>query len=135
MGGLVMLKTCITVGVMTASAAASYAFGAEQTAERQPVPAALDLKAPKIGEIFTPEQIEAVLARAIDPALEHIEVEALPLGDLPLEDEGAALAEEVARTVAWLIFGSRANPVPDATDSHRPPPPLATNYNAAFKSP
>jgi hypothetical protein len=122
-----MPKTCITV--------ASCAFGAEQKPERERAPAALDLKAPKIQEIFTSEEIEAALARAIDPALEYIEVEALPLGDLPLEDESAALAEEVARTVAWLIFGSRANPVPDATDSHRPAPSLATNYNAAFKSP
>jgi hypothetical protein len=130
-----MLIACIRVGVMMAIAATPCgAIGAESTPARER-PAALELKAPKIHEVFTPEQIEAVLARAIDPALEHIEVHALPLGDLPLEDESTALSEDVARTVAWLLFGSRANPAPDATDSHRPPPALATNYNAAFNSP
>ena len=103
----------------------------------------LDLKAPEIGKIFSLDQINAVLARAVDPALEFIEVEALRLGDLPLDDNSAAPAQRLARTVWWLFapqestatFQARVNQPPDATDPQRPAPFVQTNYHASFDQP
>jgi hypothetical protein len=125
-----------TVGLIAALVFAGDGLAADLSVQPQAAhESALDLSAPDIRRIFTLEQINAVLARAIDPALEHIEVEALPLGDLPLEDRSATATETIASTVVWLLFGPRVNPTPDATDPQRPAPTLQALHHAAFDPP
>lgn len=138
-----MLKRLVTTGSMLAIAVLPCAsFAAETAPERSTAanPRPLDLKAPEIGKIFSLEQINAVLARATDPALEHIQVEALRLGDLDFQDESAPPAQRIASTVVWLLtpsptFAAVANPKPDATDPNRPPPYLQASHHAAFDAP
>ncbi len=130
------MRRLITTGLISTLVLASGVVAAEPNTQSQTASEpALDLKAPSIRRIFTLEEINAVLARAIDPALEYIEVEALPLGDLPLEDNSAGAAETVAGTVVWLLFGPRYNPTPDATDSYRPVPTMQAQHHAAFDPP
>ncbi|HEY8540482.1 MAG TPA: hypothetical protein VIL28_16590 [Steroidobacteraceae bacterium] len=89
----------------------------------------LDLKAPDIRKIFSPEQIDAVLSEAKDPTLEHIEVEALPLDDLPQRDTGDPAAERILRRgLSWIApRENRVSRPPDATSPDRPPPPMHSN--------
>jgi hypothetical protein len=100
----------------------------------------LDLKAPEIGKIFSLAQINEVLSRAVDPALEFVEVEALRLGDLPAEDTSATPAERLARTALWLFapsatFAANERTAPDATYPLRPAPYLLANYHPSFEQP
>jgi hypothetical protein len=138
-----MLKRVLTTSVIVMSAVLPCTLSAAESAPTRANPTpprALDLQAPKIGKIFSLAQINAVLSRAVDPSLEHVEVEALRLGDLPLEDNSASPAESIARTVAWLFLPASTiaaveRPAPDATYSHRPDPFLEANYHASFDQP
>ena len=146
-----MLRKQMT-GWMLASAlipcalnAAEPATNAEQmsdtpAAHSELEPRRLDLRAPEIGRIFSLAEINAILSRAVDPALEYIEVEALRLGDLPLQDNSASAAESAIRTLVWLFAGSETlaaavNRTPDATDSYRPEPFLQAHYHPSFDQP
>lgn len=138
-----MLKRLMTTGSIVAIAVLPCALNAAETAPTRTESTSerpLDLRAPEIGKIFSLAEINAVLMRAIDPALEFVEVRALRLGDLPLEDNSATAAESVMRTVVWLFapsetFAAVSNPTPDATYSHRPAPFLQANYHASFDQP
>jgi hypothetical protein len=108
--------------------AAETATAAARTGERT-----LDLRAPEIGRIFSPEQINAVLSQVV----ERIEVAATRLDGLPFEDRSDSPVEAAAKTVSWLItpsptFATRMNNTPDPTYSHRPEPFLQANYHASF---
>jgi hypothetical protein len=118
------ILTCASSTVLPRAVSAAEIAPTHDASSHEP---ALDLKAPDIHRIFSPAQIDAVLREATDPALEHIEVEALRLGDLPLKDNSASAAETVARTVAWLflphaVFGATEHAPTDATDPYLPPP-------------
>jgi hypothetical protein len=132
-----MSKTIVTAGWILALTFPCASLAAEHTPERIDAQSkrTLDLKAPEIGRIFSPQQINAVLARATDPALENVEVEALRLDDLPFKDRSASPTQSVARTAFWLLFGTRPNPTRDAADADRPAPYLQTNHHAAFDTP
>ena len=139
-----MLKRLMTTGLISAIAVLPCALNAAEPAPaRSNQQRALDLKAPEIGRIFSLDQINAVLSQAIDPALEFVEVEALRLGDLPLEDNSATAGERVAQTLWWLVaplqtpvtFQSAFNQTPDATYSHRPEPFVQTDHHASFDQP
>lgn len=101
----------------------------------------LDLKAPSITRLFTSQQIEMILARATDPELEHVEVEASRIADLPFVDRSASGTEVVANEVIrWFtpyptVFASQVNASPDATDPQRPAPVLLSSYHASFSPP
>ena len=102
---------------------------------------ALDLKPPLIGRIFTVQQIDTILARTGDPELEHIEVEAPRIGDLPLNDKSASLSSVVFKEVVrWLlpypsVRSAQVNRSPDITDSYRPVPVSLSSYHASFPPP
>jgi hypothetical protein len=101
----------------------------------------LDLKPPQITRIFTAQQIDMILARATDPALEHVEVEAPRIGDLPLRDNSASTLEVAFKEVIrWLapyptVLAARVNAAPDATDPYRPVPVSLSSYHASFAPP
>jgi hypothetical protein len=142
-----MRTKVITAGCIFATAAFSFAVQAAEPAEpasslpslRTPSQQ-LDLKAPEVTRIFSMEQINAVLGRATDPALEHVEVEASRIGDLPLEDNSASTAEVVFRSVMrWFVpsqsYAANVNMAPDVTDPFRPAPLMQANYHASFAPP
>lgn len=137
-----MLKK-LTTGWMLAIIVLPLASNAAETAPDRSatnLQRRLDLRAPDIGKIFSLAQIDAVLKQALDPALEYVEVEALRLGDLPLQDNSASAAENALRTVLWLFspsetFAAAVNRPPDATYSHRPEPFLQANYHPSFDQP
>ncbi len=136
------MRAALTTILLGANAVLPCASLAAETAPTRPSPTTqrpLDLRAPQIGKIFSLEEINAVLSRAADPSLEHVEVEALPLPDLPMVDS-LPPAERLAQTVTWLFapsatFEAIRRAAPDATYSHRPPPALQANYHASFAPP
>lgn len=98
----------------------------------------LDLRAPDITRIFSPQELQRLLANTIDPDIEEVEVEGTRPKVVPPETPAVwpgvlapfwALAHP---TQAWRIFApmppdraqSIGNTPPDATDPYRPPPPL-----------
>lgn len=104
-----------------------------QTAPGKP----LDLRAPDITKIFTPEQLNQVLSRTIDREnIEEVEVEGVR-SKQPTPPSSPAVWGAIAApfwallhpTQAWRIIApippDRAqyigNEPPDATDSYRPP--------------
>ena len=101
----------------------------------------LDLKAPSITRIFTQQQIELILARATDPELEHVEVEASRIADMPFVDRSASGTEVAFKEVVrWFTpyptaFASQVNASPDATDPQKAPPLLLSSYHASFSPP
>jgi hypothetical protein len=101
----------------------------------------LDLTAPLITSIFTPQQIDMILASTFDLELEHVEVEAARINDLPLEDNSASTGEVVFREVVrWFspypaTLTAQVNPTPDFTDSYRPVPLSMSWYHASFRAP
>lgn len=146
-GGVVVsmqLKACALVMMMTAlsaQAAESLRDSASQdSASQQALARPLDLKLAPLSHIFTPQQIDAVLSRAVDPALESVEVEATRLRDLPFQDNSASVAQTTFNTVVrWLtpssLYASNVNDTPDATNPFRPAPVLASSYHASFPPP
>ena len=128
----------ITLALITITAQA-----ADRSEQPNPAPTTsnhLDLRAPELTRIFSLAQINAILSRAVDPALEHVEVEALRLGDLPFEDNSASDGEVVFQSIArWLApsqaYAANVNVTPDATDPYRPAPMVQTNYHASFSPP
>jgi hypothetical protein len=128
----VMIATWRALAV--AFAAAPLALGAaEPTPERSKTqPRKLDLRAPDIREIFTPEQIAERLRNAKDPALEHVEVEALPLDDQPFRDRSERVIEKALRRgVSWLAPSKNATGRPP-TEDDRPPPFAQSMYHPSF---
>ena len=101
----------------------------------------LDLRAPSITRLFTAQQIEMILARATDPELEHVEVEASRIADMPFVDRSASGTEVAFKEVVrWFtpyptVLASQVNANPDATDPQRPPPLLLSSYHASFSPP
>ena len=101
----------------------------------------LDLKAPSVTRIFTVQQIEMILARATDPELEHVEVEASRIADVPFVDRSASGTEVAFKEVIrWFtpyptMLASQVNANPDATDPQRAPPLLLSAYHASFSPP
>lgn len=137
-----MLRRLLTTSAIIVTAVLPCALHAAESAPTRTdsTTQRLDLKAPEIGRIFTLAQINAVLSRAVDPSLEHVQVEALRLGDLPFADSNASPTANIARTVVWLFAPSTAfaaveQAAPDATYSHRPPPALQALHHASFDQP
>jgi hypothetical protein len=101
----------------------------------------LDLRAPPISRIFTPQQIDMILARTVDPDLEGVQVEAPRIGDLPLEDKSASAPEatfkEVVRWVAPYptAMAANINAAPDVTSPYRPVPASLAWYHAGQTAP
>jgi len=134
----IALKTAILVISMTALTAQA-AEPAANSAARKDTPRSLDLKLGPLSRIFTSQQIDAVLSRATDPALENVEVEAPRLTDLPYRDRSASTGETVFKSVvSWLapssLYAANANYTPDATAPLRPPM-MASAYHASFPPP
>jgi len=104
-------------------------------------PTRMDLTAPQIGKLFSLAQINAILARAVDPELEHVEVEAQRVEDVPFRDRSATPGEAVLRTVANLLTPYPAsvsgvvNAKADVTDSYRPAPVSISAYSPSFPVP
>lgn len=100
----------------------------------------LDLAAPDIREIFSDSQIEIPLGQSDHYNLEHLEVEALRLDDLPLQDRSASAFQTLVSVALWLITPSptlawRMNSAPDATDPQRPPPAIQSLHHPSFPPP
>jgi hypothetical protein len=99
---------------------------------------ALDLKPPQITKIFSAQQIAMILASAVDPELEHVEVEATRIEDLPLRDKSDAPLEAAFKSVVrWLApyptsLAAQVNAAPDATSPYRPVPVSMSSYHASF---
>jgi hypothetical protein len=117
-----------------------YATDPPQRDDAKP-PRMLDLKAPAISKIFTPQQIEMILARASEPELEHVEVEASRIADVPFIDRSASAPESVFKEVVrWFtpyptLLAGQVNASPDATDPQRAPPMLLSSYHPSFPAP
>lgn len=100
-----------------------------------------DLRAPPISRIFTPQQIDLILARTLDPDLESVHVEAPRIGDLPLTDKSASVPEATFREVVrWLApypstMAANVNAAPDVTSPYRPVPASLAWYHAGQTSP
>jgi hypothetical protein len=143
-GGSLMRTRVMTVGWVFAIASLSFAV---QAAEPATSPASagprtqpLDLKAPEVTRLFSLEQINAILSRATDPALEHVEVQAPRWGDLPIDDNSASPAEIVFKSVmSWFVpsrtYAANVNIAPDVTAPLRPAPLMQANYHASFAPP
>ena len=101
----------------------------------------LDLKAPLITNLFTAQQIDWILSRAVDPELEHVEVEASRIEDVPFVDRSASDSEVVFREVAqWVapyptVLAAEVNHAPDVTDPYRPVPVSMGWYHPSFPTP
>ena len=101
----------------------------------------LDLRTPSITRIFTQQQIEMVLARATDPELEHVEVEASRISDVPFVDNSASGTQAAFKEVVrWFApypttRAAQVNASPDATAPYRPAPILLSAYHASFSPP
>lgn len=112
----------LIVGIAVSIAATS--AHASEPAIRSKPDSKLDLRAPSISRIFTPQQIDLVLARTIDPDVEGVQVEAPRIGDLPLTDKSASVPaaafKEVVRWLAPYPTAVAANAAPDATSPSRP---------------
>ena len=115
-------------------------------AESQPTSAksgtrGLDLKVPSITRIFTPQQIEMILARATAPELEHVEVEASRISDVPFRDKSASSSEAMfEEVVRWFVpypdtAASQINARLDMTEPQRPVPISLSSYHASFPPP
>jgi hypothetical protein len=117
---------------------------AEEPATAAPAKAAvtprppLDLRAPDITQLFSPEELQRLLAKTIDADIEEVEVEGARTRVLPPATPVAwpgllapfwAMAHP---TQAWRIFAPLppdqaqriGNTTPDATDPYRPAPSL-----------
>jgi|GEM_PF-5823544 hypothetical protein len=131
------MKTVRTASaVMAALAVLPFALEANESARApQAQSRKLDLKASDIRKIFSSEQIDAVLRQAKDPTLEHIEVEALPLDDLPLRDKSAPIFERALRRGLGWIAPSELAAAGPPTDDDRPPPFAQTMYHPSFPRP
>jgi hypothetical protein len=131
--------------VMTANSAAQADNEAAEPTQARTQSAyaarSMDLTPPQITRIFTIQQIDMILARAVDPDLEHVEVEATRIGDLPLQDNSASAPRVVFDTVVrWLApypttLAAQVNAAPDFTDSYRPVPVSMSSYHASFAPP
>jgi hypothetical protein len=139
-----MRTNVLTAGCVFAMGTVSFAVqAADPAASRSTAPAetrSLDLKAPQLTRIFSIEQINAILSRATDPALEHVEVEASRIGDVPITDNSASDVDVVFKSVVrWFVpssrYAARVNLSPDATDPLRPAPLMQANYHASFAPP
>jgi hypothetical protein len=101
----------------------------------------LDLTAPPISRIFTPQQIDLILARTLDPDLESVQVEAPRIGDLPLTDKSASIPEAAFKEVVrWLApyptaVAANVNAAPDVTSPSRPVPVSLAWYHAGQTPP
>lgn len=140
--GNLQLKTCVFVMTMTVGAIAAHAAEPLSSAHRSAASASrtLDLKLAPLSRIFTPAQIDAVLSRAVAVELEHVEVEASRIGDLPLRDKSASGVETVFKTVVRTlapspVYAARVNYMPDVTDPYRPTPVSLSMYHASFPPP
>ena len=133
-----------TLGLVITFALMAFSARADERPEHSngvpPSSQTLDLKAPALTRIFSLAQIDAILSRAVDPALERVEVEALRLGDLPFEDNSAPAGEAVFKSIVrWFapsqLYAANVNLPPDATDPYRPAPMVQTDYHASFAPP
>jgi hypothetical protein len=121
--------------------AVSIAAQAGEPATRSKLDSKLDLRAPPISRIFTPQQIDLILARTIDPDLESVQVEASRISDLPLTDKSASVPEAAFKEVVrWLApyptaIAANANATPDATSPSRPVPVSIAWYHAGQTQP
>ena len=128
-------------GLGCALLAASFAAQAAGPSASLTSSRTLDLKAPLITSIFTPQQIEMILANTIDLELAHVEVQAARINDIPFEDNSASTGEVVFREVVrWMSpypagLTAQVNPTPDFTDSYRPVPLEMSWYHASFRAP
>ena len=131
------------VGALILSASLT-AYAADPQPPREDTKAthrSLDLRAPPITRIFTQRQIEMILARATDPELEHVEVEASRIADLPFVDRSASPAEAAFKEVVrWFnpyptTLAAQVNASPDATAPDRPPPLMLSAYHPSFPPP
>lgn len=109
------------------------------SARENPVVRPLDLKLAPLSRLFTPRQIDTVLART-HPELENVEVQATRLNDVPFRDNSASTAETAFTSVVrWLtpssLYASNVNYTPDATDPYRPTSMLASSYHPSFAPP
>jgi hypothetical protein len=133
MSGYVFALAILSFAVQAAEPTSSRSIANGQT---QP----LDLKAPEVTRIFSVEQINAILSRATDPALEHVEVEAPRIGDLPMNDNSASTAEVVFKSMMrWFVpsnsYAANVNIAPDVTAPFRPAPLMQASYHASFAPP
>jgi len=101
----------------------------------------LDLKAPLITSIFTAQQIDMILANAVDVELEHVEVEASRINDVPFTDRSASGGEVAFREVTrWVTpyptaLAAQVNAPTDYTDSYRAVPTQMAWYMPNFPAP
>ena len=135
----IALKACVLV-MATVALAAQAAEPARDSASQQQVAPRLDLKLGPLSRIFSSQEIDAVLSRAVDPELERVQVEAPRLNDLPFHDRSASTGDTVFKSVVrWMapssLYASNVNYMPDATDPSRPPPLMASTYHASFSPP
>lgn len=127
---------CLILGI-----AVSIAAQAGEPATPSKLDSKLDLRAPPISRIFTPQQIELILARTIDPDLESVQVEASRIGDLPLTDKSASVQEAVFKEVVrWFapyptVVAANVNSTPDATSPSRAVPVSLAWYHAGQTQP
>jgi len=124
----------LIVGIAV-SMAATGAQSSEPTSEPA-TRSKLDLTTPLISRIFTPQQIDMILARTVDPDLESVQVEAPRIGDLPLEDKSASVPEATFKEVVrWFApyptaMAANVNAAPDVTSPTRPVPASLAWYHA-----
>ena len=111
------------------------------TEPRSPALRTIDLKAPLITSIFTAQQIDMLLANTGDPELEHVEVEASRINDVPFADRSASDAEVAFREVTrWVTpyptaLAAQVNAAPDHTDSYGAVPVAMAWYHPNFPAP
>jgi hypothetical protein len=104
-------------------------------------PRSLDLKAPLLTSILSEQQIDMVLANTVDPELEHVEVEASRINDVPFSDRSASAGEVAFREVTrWFVpypttLAAQVNATPDFTDSYRAVPVQMAWYMPNFPGP
>jgi hypothetical protein len=128
------------IGYAIAFALVPFSAHTAEPAEHATPARRLDLKAPEVTRIFSLAQIDAILSRATDPALENIDVEALRLGDLPYDDNSASTGEVVFQSIVrWFApsetYAANVNRSPDATDPYRPAEMMQANYHPSFPPP
>jgi hypothetical protein len=122
-------------------AAGLIATGVTHAAESKGASRSLDLRPPLITRIFTPQQIDMILARSIDPQLEYVEVEAARIDDVPFVDQSAQPMEAAFREViGWFapyptVLAASVNAAPDATDPYRAVPISISAYHPSFPPP
>jgi hypothetical protein len=133
----VIATALIAAGLIATSATHS----AEVAAESKGASRSLDLRPPLITRIFTPQQIDMILARSIDPQLEYVEVEAARIDDVPFVDQSARPVEAAFKEVIrWFapyptVLAASVNAAPDATDPYRAVPISISAYHPSFPPP